>query len=145
MPAPPLGAMAPDGSIQAYLTIFGAPPTPVSVTLRELGLGQRIGRAVVALLTCWVLAAVSVFIVLAHFVLVPSFVVAGLVLAYFRLRTVRVVQRIHGACPRCGVEQDFAPPSWGRLIDCPLCKNQLTLTGLDGEGLPTPPGDSRAS
>jgi len=68
-------------------------------------------------------------------VLVPTFLVAGPTLAYLRFRTRQVVTRVHGACPRCGVEQDFRPPGfWGAAprIDCPLCLNQLTLVGLDG-------------
>ncbi len=126
---------------RAYLNVFGAPPSPVSVTVIEQGLGQRVGRGALALVLCWALASASVFIVLAHFILVPSFFIAGPVLAYFRLRAVRVVKDIHGACPRCGVEQDFKPALWGRMIDCPRCKNQLTLTGLDGEGPPASVGD----
>ncbi len=128
----------------AALTVFGAPPSPVSVSLLEQGLAQRLRRAAIALGVCWALALVSVFIVLAHFVLVPAFFVAGPVLAYLRFRTVRVVTRIHGACPRCGIEQDFRPPSWGRTIDCPHCKNQLRLTGLDGQEPASPdvPGPS---
>ena len=127
--------------VEAYLTIFGAPPSPVTVTVFEPGLGRRVWRAAVPCLVCWALALASVFIVLAHFILVPGFLVAGPVLAYVRFRMVRVVRKVHGACPRCRIEQDFKPPSWGRTIDCARCKNQLVLTGLDGEGLPTSTGD----
>lgn len=116
---------------QAYLTVFGAPPSPVTMRVVELGLVRRVGRALVALLVCWVLALVSVFIILAHFILVPGFLVAGPVLAYLRFRPVRAITSIRGKCPRCGIEQEFDPPSWGRTIVCPRCKNQLTLTGLD--------------
>jgi hypothetical protein len=114
------------------------------VRVVELGLVQRVGRAVVALLVCWALALVSVFIILAHFVLVPGFLIAGPVLAYLRFRVARAVTSIDGACPRCGIEQEFDPPSWGRTVICPRCKNQLTLTGLDGSEAPASPGGSPA-
>jgi hypothetical protein len=66
------------------------------------------------------LAFVSVFILVAHFIL----------LAYLRFRTAYRVKKSHGAGPRCHVEQDFDPPTWGLTVDCPHCKNQLKLTGL---------------
>ena len=116
---------------QAYVTVFGAPPCSVTINVLELGLLRRARRAALVLLVCWALALVSVFIVLAHFILVPGFLAGGLVLAYVRFRTARLVTRVHGVCPRCGIEQDFDPPSWGRTVGCPRCKNQLTLTGLD--------------
>jgi len=116
---------------QAYLTVFGAPPSPVAIDVVALGIIRRVGRAGLVLFVCWALALVSVFIVLAHFILVPGFLVGGLVLAYLRFRTVRLVTRVHGVCPRCRVEQDFDPPSWGRTVGCPRCKNQVTLTWQD--------------
>jgi phage FluMu protein Com len=54
------------------------------------------------------------------------------VLAYLRFRPVRAITSVHGKCPRCGIEQEFDPPRWGRTVVCPRCKNQLTLTRLDG-------------
>lgn len=122
---------------QAYLTVFGAPPSPVAMDVVELGIIRRVGRAVLVLLICWALALVSVFIVLAHFILVPGFLIGGLVLAYLRFRTVRLVTRVHGVCPRCRVEQDFDPPGWGRTVGCPRCKNQLTLTWQDDSSAAT--------
>ena len=134
-----------DTVIQARLTVFGASPSPATVTVVERGLGQRAGHALVALLACWALAFVSVFIVLAHFILVPAFFIAGLVLAYRRLRAARVIVKIHGACPRCGADEDFAPPTWGSSVDCPRCKNQLRLVGLDDGETPASSDDrSRA-
>ena len=133
------------GATRAYLTVFGAPPSPVTVMGFQPSLGRRIGRALVALVVCWALAAASVPILLAHFILVPGLVAAGLVLAYLRFRTTRVLTRIYGACPRCGVEQDFEPPRWGRKVDCPRCKNQLTLEEPPGNGAPASGGSAPPS
>jgi hypothetical protein len=111
--------------------VFGAPPRPAEVTVVTDGLGRRVGRALAALGICWALAFPAIFLPVAHFVLVPGLVLAGPVLAVLRLRQARRIAVVHGVCPRCGVEQDFTPggaarPS--RRIDCPRCRNELTLT-----------------
>ncbi len=130
--------MAP-AETQGFLTVFGAPPAPVSVSLIPLTLGRRAGRAASVLAVAWLLGVLSVAIPVAHLVLVPGLLLGGPVLAYLRFRATEVVTRVHGTCPRCGVAQDFEPPgSWGRAmtIDCPRCHSRLALVGLDGPGAP---------
>ncbi|HZS32876.1 MAG TPA: hypothetical protein VFC42_05810 [Methylomirabilota bacterium] len=127
------------------LSVFGAPPQPVEVTIVTLGPGRRISRAAAALGICWGLAFPAVFLPVAHFVLVPGLLLAGPVLAVIQLRQRRRVVRIHGTCPRCGVTQDF-PPGGGlrtrRTVDCPQCRNDLTLLVDLGDG--TAAGDHAA-
>jgi uncharacterized paraquat-inducible protein A len=67
----------------------------------------------------------------AHFILVPTFLLLGIGLAVIRSREDVRLLGAHGRCPRCGVEQDF--PGAGRFhgeqaLDCPRCHNRLTLT-----------------
>jgi hypothetical protein len=69
-------------------------------------------------------------------VLVPTFLVVGIVAGFRNLRDMEIVSRVHGACPRCGLEQDFAAgnrltPTW--TLDCPACANSLTLTLNPGD------------
>jgi hypothetical protein len=119
------------------LSVFGAPPQPVEVTIVTLGPGRRLSRAAAALGICWGLAFPAVFLPVAHFVLVPGLLIAGPVLAVMQLRQRRRVVRIHGTCPRCGVTQDFAPGGAlrpRRTVDCPHCRNDLTLVVDLGEG-----------
>jgi ribosomal protein S27E len=74
---------------------------------------------------------VAVFVPVAHFVLVPVLVVAGVVLAAVRLRERERLVRVHGTCPRCGGEQEFVlGSSLGRQasVDCPGCLNRLVVT-----------------
>jgi len=76
-------------------------------------------------------AAGCVFLPGLHFILVPTFLILGIGAGVRRLQDARVVTRVHGSCPRCGREQDFAAgnrptPSW--TLDCPACHNTLTLT-----------------
>ena len=114
----------------ASLEIFGAPPTPVVVTVVPQLLGRRIGRALLAVAISLPLAVAAVFLPLAHFVLVPGLMVTGVVVAARRLREDRRLVRVQGRCPRCQREMDVAPGGRfqsGRTLECPHCLNTLTL------------------
>jgi hypothetical protein len=121
----------PSVEIPATLTAFGAPPAPATATILSQAPGERLARTAAALGACWGLALVSVFIPVAHFVLVPTFFVAGIAVAVARAREATRLLAVRGACPRCAREQEF--PAGGRLtpgrtLDCPACHNTLTLT-----------------
>jgi hypothetical protein len=127
--------------IPASLTAFGAPPRPVSITVVRPSPGQRALRALKAGGLFWVVAAGCVFLPGLHFVLVPSFLVIGVVAGIKNLRDEEIVWRVHGSCPRCGLEQDFAAgnqlaPSW--TLDCLACHNSLTLSRDSGKAQASP-------
>jgi hypothetical protein len=116
--------------VPASLTVFGAPPRRVTVTVVCPALGQRVARALKAGGLFWAVAAGCVFLPGLHFVLVPSFLLIGVFVGCKHLRDQEIVSRVHGACPRCGLVQDFAAgngltPHWA--LDCPACHNSLTL------------------
>jgi hypothetical protein len=113
------------------LTVFGATPTRATITVRPLGIGRRLARALGALLACWAAAAVSVFIPVAHFLLVPGLAIGGLAWAVVRLRARECLVRVHGGCPRCGRVQEFiaAGSTGGQpAVTCPGCLNRLLVT-----------------
>ena len=117
--------------IRAALTVFGAPPSPTVVTVAGSTPGQRMARAARAAGVFFAFAAGCVFLPGLHFVLVPTFLVLGVGAGVRRLQDAQIVTRVHGTCPRCGREQDFAAgnrptPTW--TVDCPACHNTLTLT-----------------
>jgi hypothetical protein len=125
-----------DSDIPASLTAFGAPPRRASVTVAHPSPGQRAVRGLKAGGIFWAVAAGCVFLPGLHFVLVPGFLLIGVVVGFRHLRDQEIVSRVHGACPRCGIEQDLAAgnrltPSW--TLDCPVCHNHLTLTLDPGE------------
>jgi hypothetical protein len=131
--------------LSASLTVFGAPPRRVSVTVVRPSPGQRAVRALKGGGVFWAVAAGCVFLPGLHFVLVPSFLVIGVAVGIKHLRDEEIVSRVHGPCPRCGLEQDFAvgnrlTASW--TLDCPACHNNLTLSLDAGEGqvFPEMPG-----
>jgi hypothetical protein len=122
-----------DGELAAALTIFGAPAGRAVVTVMRPSPGQRLARGFRAAGLFWAVAAGCVFLPGLHFVLVPTFLVVGAAAGIRHVRDQEIVSRVHGACPRCGVEQDFTAgnrltPTWS--LDCPACHNTLTLTVL---------------
>jgi hypothetical protein len=116
--------------LPATLTVFGSPPTPATAKVLIQGPGQRFARTAAALGACWGLALVSVFIPVAHFILVPTFAISGIVIAILRAREDRRLLEVVGACPRCGAQQHFK--AGGRFaeernLDCPSCHSRLVV------------------
>ncbi len=117
--------------IAVSITAFGATPRPATATVIEQTPGQRVLRALTGAGMFWALALGGLFIPLAHFILVPTFLAAGVAVGVKRLREDRRLLGVHGACPRCGVEQEFRVGGRffeGRAFDCPRCHDNLRLT-----------------
>ena len=113
------------------LTAFGATPRAAIATIVTQAPGRRLTRALTALGMFWGMALVGLFIPVAHFILVPTFLAAGIAMAVVRGREDHRLLGVHGQCPRCGVDQRFA--AGGRLsadmrLDCPHCHNSLGCT-----------------
>lgn len=120
--------------VPATLTAFGYSPRTVTAIVIKQAPPERFGRIVSGLATYWGLALLSVFIPVAHFILVPTFVVAGVVVAVKRAREDRRLVLLRGACPRCGSEEELKPGgrfAGGREIVCPKCHGNLTLVTGD--------------
>jgi hypothetical protein len=116
--------------LPATLTAFGAPPRRATVTVVAPSPGQRLKRALRPLGVCWAIAGGAVFLPILHFILVPTFFLSGLAIGLTRLRDRRTVARVRAACPRCGLEQDFASghrfaQAWS--LSCPACHSHLEL------------------
>jgi len=132
--APPGWAASGAGSVftvPATLSAFGAPPRLVTATVLQQSSQRRATRALAALGVFWGLAAVAVFLPVAHFVLVPAFLAAGAITAGLRLREDRRLLSVRGVCPRCHVDQEFPAEqrfSQEQTLDCPRCHTHLTLT-----------------
>ncbi len=85
---------------------------------------------------CWVLAFVTLFIPIAHFVLVPGFLIAGPVMGYLRYRMAAVPQRVTGICPTNHEEEISIPveatvklPWW---TYCPKCNASVQVIDKPG-------------
>jgi hypothetical protein len=122
--------MAHEAEVPARLAAFGHEPSAATALVLEQPAGARLGRVLAGLGMFWGLALASVFIPVAHFILVPAFLLTGLVVALRRAREDRRLIRLRGACPRCGAAQEFRPGGRfadGRSFDCPTCHGHVTL------------------
>ena len=110
---------------------YNGEPTHGTVTIYELDREQRVRRALAGLGTWWGVALVCVFIPVAHFVLVPSFLVYGMWHFFQRLGIAEVATNARGTCPDCGTEQQLDLASrWRALqpVTCTRCQRGLRLS-----------------
>lgn len=120
----------PQVEVPISLTAFGFEPRPATAVVIEQSTGERVGRVLAGLGMFWALALGGLFIPVAHFVLVPAFLVAGVIMAIRRSREDRRLVLVRGACPRCGAEQAFEGGGRfenGRSLDCPACHGSFAL------------------
>jgi len=71
------------------------------VTIREWDAAGRTQRAIKSWGIAWGLALASILIPLAHFVLVPLFLLAGPIVAYFTYAQSEMIFAGDGLCPTC--------------------------------------------
>jgi len=97
---------------------------------RSFNARERMARAGKVLGISWALAVVTLFIPIAHFVLVPLFGLGGPIMAVMKYRVDNVAEKAHGVCPECqqtvDIELDPADklPKW---TYCPSCNKPLQL------------------
>jgi len=131
--------MAADSAPRSPLAITGyhGSPTAASLLIVTFDRARRLRRALNGLAGFWGAMVVSVFIPIAHFVLVPSLFLTGLYQFSRRLKVHEQVRGVHGTCPDCGAEQDFEVGNRLALpqpIQCGACLRGLTLSAARGGG-----------
>ena len=89
-------------NLTGELALFGFPKHSARVTVARHAPAARTQRALKALAICWGLALATILIPIAHFVLVPGFFIAGIVLGLRKLNEPATVTEVGGVCPRCG-------------------------------------------
>lgn len=102
---------------------------------------ERTARALKMLAILWGIGLVTALIPLAHFVLVPGFLIAGPIVAYKRYQTAEHPSHAEGECPTCqqpssiNLEPSDTLPMWSycsvnndplQLIDDPLAETNET-------------------
>jgi len=116
------------------LTGYGPTPSTALVTLTRFDRAERLRRAAKGAGAAWAAALGSVFIPVAHFVLVPTFIALGAFLAWSRAHADIVLARAHGTCPDCGTDQDLdVHGRWSlpHRVACRACHRALTLRETD--------------
>ncbi len=113
------------------LTGYGESTTAGEATVVHFDGGERMARAGKGIAMAWGAALVSVFIPVAHFLLVPALFLAGLVVFAKRMKRRVVVDTVRGACPDCNHEQTFDTSTVWRLpmhLTCANCHRLLTAS-----------------
>ena len=116
---------------QFRLTGYSDASTSGSAKVLSFNKGERWGRALKGLGLGWMVAAATVFIPVAHFLLVPGFFSYGIFIFVSRMRTAEITASVQGACPDCTAEQDFeAGGRWvlPRSFACRECGRTLQAT-----------------
>jgi hypothetical protein len=128
---PPGEGSALDTRVQAFiLSGYHGQPTLGTVTIHVFNRKQRWRRALAGLGKWGGMALLAVFIPVAHFLLVPSFLLYGTWQFFQRLQTVELAPGARGTCPDCGREQPLElGPRWGvpQSITCRYCHRGLRL------------------
>ncbi len=102
---------------------------------RTFSNGERMVRAGKILAICWGLALITLFIPIAHFFLVPTFLIAGPVMAFMKYKVETVLEEAHGVCPECSESVDIELDPGDKLPKrtyCPACNKPLQLMYHDG-------------
>lgn len=100
------------------------------ISLEVYSSGERMMAAAKLWLGAWLLAVLAVFIPLAHFVLVPTFVIGGVVVGYRAYNKVCRADAAEFTCPACQVavnmklEPNQIPPVY---VYCPKCEASLKV------------------
>lgn len=97
---------------------------------RVFSQAERTRRAALAWLGFWLLAVLSIPIVIAHWVLTPAFLITGPVVAYRRMKMLEASEQATGTCPvhdgrfTLELEAGDTLPLWQ---PCPECNAPLHL------------------
>ncbi len=104
--------------------------TPVDLRVLHHSRGRRIRRAAAGLGLLWLLAAVAVFIPIAHLILVPGLFFGGIGLFIVRWRRRSRFEAFEATCPTCGARASFDLEEAAELplrLHCSSCDAALTL------------------
>ncbi|HEY3220820.1 MAG TPA: hypothetical protein VGJ80_08810 [Gemmatimonadales bacterium] len=113
------------------LSGYSSTPSIATVTIRSFDKPERIRRAIKGLATFWGVAIGSVFIPVAHFLLVPSFALYGAYTFVERLGAQQVVIAAEGTCPDCGKPQKLDTAGRWQLprnVACRYCQRSLRIS-----------------
>ena len=123
--------MAAPREISVSLALIGEQSTTGKATLIDRPIVSRVGRGAIVLLGLWFVAGLCIFIPLAHFVLVPSFAIAGIAMFVVRVLDDTSLVQAEGVCPRCHVQRTFEGAGRyrpGRTVHCAGCGSQIAVT-----------------
>ncbi|MDQ6951541.1 MAG: hypothetical protein Q9M26_07730 [Mariprofundales bacterium] len=104
--------------------------TPAEMRIIAYSSQERTMRAVKSLVGMWLIAAACVVIPIAHIILVPTFFIAGIVIASRKKKMAEEGRDASGSCPACqndiciNLSKEAGLPQWHH---CPECSDSLEL------------------
>jgi hypothetical protein len=115
--------------IEVNLKARNGKTTDGNVTVTQWSQPERLNRALKFGGMTWGLALISILLPIVHFVLVPSFLIAGPIVAYFSYRQKSIVNEGSGTCPYCGsvVSIGKGPNRWPIEELCVKCQNNINV------------------
>jgi len=90
-------------------------------------------RALKSMMIFWAIAALCILIPIAHFILVPGFLIGGIIVASRRWKVKEEGIEATGSCPACHnnicikLDKSAELPQWK---DCPECTDPLELQAV---------------
>jgi len=89
----------------------------------------RLVRAMKMLGVLWGLGVVSVLVPVAHFLLVPAFLLAGPIAAFMRWRQESSILGGQGACPACSADMtlEASADEWPLFRICETCRASVRI------------------
>jgi len=129
----PDDSAAPATARRLTLSGYHGTPTLATLVVATFDRSARLRRALKGLAGFWGAMVVSVFLPVAHFVLVPSFLFIGIWQFLRRLKQSEQLRGAHGRCPDCGAEQDFelGAARLPQSVTCGSCHRGLTLAAAE--------------
>jgi hypothetical protein len=112
---------------------YGREPTELVAQVADYDRAARVRRALRIGLPLALGALLSIPVPGWHFIGVPGFAVAAVVMVRRRLRQTIEVTSLGGPCPACGEPQTLAPPfppEFPATVSCPSCQEFLKLSEL---------------
>jgi len=126
-------------SVACRLKGYSPQDADAEIVLDRLAPGRRLARALAGFGFCIGAALVSLFIPIAHFVLVPGFLIAAFIVSVARYGVATLVISAHGTCPDCGTVQELdllGPWKGFREVTCRSCHRPMQLRPAEGSPKP---------
>jgi hypothetical protein len=103
--------------------------SPGEVRIQTWDRKQRIMRGLKFLGFCWAMSLITILIPVAHFILVPGFIIAGPIGAWILAGQARAILGGQGICPSCGefLRIVRGPDRWPFSDLCPKCQSSVTV------------------
>lgn len=103
--------------------------TTGSAIRRDLTSGERLLRSFRSIAIFWIVALLSVFVPVLHFILVPLFIILGIVFGIMTFLQSSLILSGTVLCPSCKAEVQLVPnaESWPREQRCTSCYLMLKI------------------